>query len=213
MINKLNNNSLFQQIIKFGFVGGIAFIIDYITLIIFIEIFGISILISTAMAFSISVIFNYVASIKWVFNVNSNNSSKKNFILFIILSIVGLIITEIIMYIGTQQLDINYLIVKIFATTVVMFFNFITRKMFLENKGTDTIKKYTTSNFAKIIYAGISYISLCLFGILRSYDILSFIIFIFIIVIFIEHFKIDSKKYKGVVVLSFVFSLLTIFGN
>ena len=29
MINKLKNNKLFLQIFKFGFVGGLAFLIDY----------------------------------------------------------------------------------------------------------------------------------------------------------------------------------------
>ena len=52
--------------------------------------------------------------------------------MFIILSIVGLILTEIIMWFGTDILKIHYLIVKIVATAIVMVFNFVTRKMFLE---------------------------------------------------------------------------------
>ena len=49
-----------------------------------------------------------------------------------IFSIIGLILTEVIMFIGTDIININYLIVKIVATAIVMVFNFITRKMFLE---------------------------------------------------------------------------------
>lgn len=121
---------------KFGVVGGIAFIIDYICLIISKEIFGLSVLLSAAIAFIISVIFNYVLSIKWVFNVNKEIDQKKNFIIFIVLSIIGLILTEIIMWFGTDIIKISYLIVKIFATAIVMVFNFITRKIFLErNRG------------------------------------------------------------------------------
>ena len=66
------------------------------------------------------------------FDVNKEKSAKKNFVIFIILSIIGLIITEIIMWIGSDIMKINYLIVKIIATAIVMVFNFITRKMFLE---------------------------------------------------------------------------------
>lgn len=121
---------------KFGVVGGIAFIIDYICLIISKEIFGLSVLLSAAIAFIISVIFNYILSIKWVFNVNKEIDQKKNFIIFIVLSIIGLILTEIIMWFGTDIIKISYLIVKIFATAIVMVFNFITRKIFLErNRG------------------------------------------------------------------------------
>lgn len=121
---------------KFGVVGGIAFIIDYICLIISKEIFELSVLLSAAIAFIISVIFNYILSIKWVFNVNKEIDQKKNFIIFIVLSIIGLILTEIIMWFGTDIIKISYLIVKIFATAIVMIFNFITRKIFLErNRG------------------------------------------------------------------------------
>lgn len=123
---------LFEQIIKFGIVGGLAFLIDYGIMVLCKEIFGFNVLISAGFGFTVSVIFNYIASVKWVFNVNENNSKSKQFITFIIFSIIGLIITEIIMYIGTDIMKISYLIVKVGATLIVMVFNFITRKLFLE---------------------------------------------------------------------------------
>ena len=132
MINKLKNNKLFMQIFKFGFVGGLAFIIDYAVLIFCKEVLKLDVLISAGIAFSVSVVFNYILSVKWVFDVDQEKSKSKNFILFIIFSIIGLILTEIIMHVGVKVLDFNYLIVKIVATAIVMVFNFITRKMFLE---------------------------------------------------------------------------------
>ena len=132
MINKIKSNKLFNQILKFGVVGGIAFVIDYVTLIICKEIININVLLSAAIAFTVSVIFNYILSIKWVFDVNKDKNSKKNFIIFIIFSIIGLGLTELIMWFGTDVIKINYLIVKIIATGIVMIFNFITRKIFLE---------------------------------------------------------------------------------
>lgn len=124
--------NLLIQIFKFGIVGGIAFLIDYIVLFCCKEFIGLSVLLSAAIAFTVSVVYNYIASVKWVFDVNKEKSAKKNFVIFIILSIIGLIITEIIMWIGSDIMKINYLIVKIIATAIVMVFNFITRKMFLE---------------------------------------------------------------------------------
>ena len=132
MINKIKNNKLFNQILKFGVVGGIAFVIDYVTLIICKELFNINVLLSAAIAFTVSVIFNYILSIKWVFDVNKEKDSRKNFIIFIVFSIIGLGLTELIMWFGTDIIKINYLIVKIIATGIVMIFNFITRKIFLE---------------------------------------------------------------------------------
>lgn len=130
-VSKKTENLLIQ-IFKFGIVGGIAFLIDYIVLFCCKEFIGLSVLLSAAIAFTVSVIYNYIASVKWVFDVNKEKSAKKNFVIFIILSIIGLIITEIIMWIGSDIMKINYLIVKIIATAIVMIFNFITRKMFLE---------------------------------------------------------------------------------
>ena len=130
-VSKKTENLLIQ-IFKFGIVGGIAFLIDYFLLFCCKEFIGLSVLLSAAIAFTVSVIYNYIASVKWVFDVNKEKSAKKNFVIFIILSIIGLIITEIIMWIGSDIMKINYLIVKIIATSIVMVFNFITRKMFLE---------------------------------------------------------------------------------
>lgn len=123
---------LLIQIFKFGIVGGIAFVIDYVSLIVCKEVFHLNTLLAAAIAFTISVIYNYIASVKWVFDVNKEKNKKANFVIFIVLSIVGLIITEIIMWFGTDVMKISYLIIKIVATAIVMVFNFITRKMFLE---------------------------------------------------------------------------------
>lgn len=128
----LSNNKLYNQIFKFIIVGGIAFIIDYSVMVFCKEIFNLNVLLSAFFGFTISVIYNYLASIKWVFDVNKEKSKKKNFILFIIFSVIGLILTELIMWLGTDIINISYLIVKIIATAIVMIFNFITRKLFLE---------------------------------------------------------------------------------
>ena len=132
IFHKLKDNKLFQQIFKFGIVGGIAFVIDYGIMVISKELLGFSILLSAGLGFTISIIFNYIASVKWVFDVNKEKDEKKNFILFIVFSIIGLVLTELIMFVGTNIINISYLIVKIAATSIVMVFNFITRKLFLE---------------------------------------------------------------------------------
>ena len=124
-------NKLVKQILRFGVVGGLAFIIDYIVLYVLTDIFHIYYLISSCISFTVSVIFNYILSIKWVFDVNKKQGLKE-FILFIILSVIGLIINEIIMYLMVDIMNIHYMISKLFSTGVVMVYNFITRKIFIE---------------------------------------------------------------------------------
>lgn len=129
---KDKTKNLLLQMFKFLLVGGLAFVIDYVTLIICKEVFNIPVLISAAIAFTISVIFNYILSVKWVFDVDKNKSEKKNFVIFIVFSVIGLGLTELIMWFGVDIVKISYLIVKIIATAIVMVFNFVTRKLFLE---------------------------------------------------------------------------------
>ena len=71
---------------------------------------------------------------KYVFERRNNISLKREFIVFLILSIVGLIINQIIMWISVDKLNIFYMISKIFATFIVMVWNFVSRKVFLEKK-------------------------------------------------------------------------------
>lgn len=123
---------IINQLFKFGIVGGIAFVIDYGLLYLLTEKIGIYYLVSSLISFSVSVIFNYIASVLLVFDVDKEKSKVRNFIYFIGLSIVGLGINELIMWGGVDKLHIYYMLVKLFATAVVMVFNFITRKMFLE---------------------------------------------------------------------------------
>ena len=125
-------NKLLHKIIRFSIVGGIATIIDFVCLYIFKEFLNIDVILANTLSFIISVTYNYIASITWVFDVNKNKNKKIQFILFIIFSIVGLIINNIILYILTDKLNIYYLISKVVATLIVMIFNFITRKKFLE---------------------------------------------------------------------------------
>ena len=127
------NNNLIKQILKFGIVGGIAFIIDYALLYVCTEYLNIYVLYSSIISFSISVIFNYIMSIKWVFDVN-HQQTYKDFTIFIIFSIIGLGINQLIMYLGIERLHIYYMLVKIASTGIVMVYNFITRKIFIEKK-------------------------------------------------------------------------------
>ncbi len=124
--------NLFVQIFKFVIVGGIATVIDWIIYYLLYNFLHIPPLVANILSFSVSVIYNYTASVKWVFDVNQNKNKKRMFIEFMIFSVIGLLLTELLLWLFIDLMSMNAMIAKIIATAIVMVFNFITRKIFLE---------------------------------------------------------------------------------
>lgn len=125
------NKKLINQILKFGVVGGLAFLIDYGLLYFLTEFCNIYYMISSVISFTVSLIFNYILSIKWVFDVRKKQTYKE-VIVFVLLSVFGLLINQLVMYVGSDLLNIYYMITKLVATFIVMVWNFVTRKIFIE---------------------------------------------------------------------------------
>ena len=124
---------LFFQIVKFGIVGVIAAITDVGVLVLLTEVFSMGVLVSSAVSFCVSVVVNYLLSMKFVFESRGGNPAGE-FLVFVVLSAGGLGINQLIMWLGTDVFDIYYLAVKISAMVIVPVYNFITRKIFLEKK-------------------------------------------------------------------------------
>lgn len=123
---------LFAQFMKFGVVGAIAFVIDYGLLALLTELFGVNYLISATVSFTVSVAFNYAASMRYVFTHKEGMSRRREFVIFVVLSVIGLLINNACMWAGVELLGVHYLLTKIVATAVVMVWNFVTRKIFLD---------------------------------------------------------------------------------
>ena len=69
---------------------------------------------------------------RYVFRHKEGMSRRREFVIFVVLSVIGLLINNLCMWAGVELLGVHYLIVKIFATFVVMVWNFVTRKKFLD---------------------------------------------------------------------------------
>ena len=131
MISSFVHSKIFKQLFRFGIVGFTAFLIDAGLLFILTEFCHIHYLISSIISFVVSLVYNYILSIFWVFDVQKKQTCKE-VLLFIILSIIGLGLNQLIMYLGVDLLHIYYMFCKVLATIIVMIYNFITRKIFIE---------------------------------------------------------------------------------
>lgn len=118
--------------VRFGIVGIVSFLLDFILMIVLKEGAHMNIFIATTLSYTISVIFNYKVSTIFVFSVDPSKDKNQIFITFLILSFIALILNEVLMMGFVGILLINYAIAKILATMNVTVFNFITRKLFIE---------------------------------------------------------------------------------
>lgn len=126
---------LLAQIMKFGVVGVIATVIDFGIMNLLHYGLGLNILIANTSGFIVSLIFNYLASMKYVF-AHKEGMSRREFIIFVVLSVIGLALNDGIVLTLNAGLGLEANIAKICATALVMVYNFVTRKIFLEGDET-----------------------------------------------------------------------------
>lgn len=132
MSNPLKNNYMIEQLLKnktnntliqlfpYAFVGGIAFIFGFTVLFILTEIFSMYYLISAGIGFIVGTLITYTFSIFWVFDTKIFVNRQIELGLFILLSFIGLLLTELFMWVFTEFSGIYYLFSKIISSALVL---------------------------------------------------------------------------------------------
>ena len=128
-------NRLAKQIFRFIIVGGLSTAIDFIVLYVLHHQLYMNYLLATGVAFAVATVFNYWASMAFIFESKFTQDQKKQeFSLFLILSLCGLVLTELLMFISVDLFASPVMLGKLFVTAIIMVFNFVTRKLFIEGK-------------------------------------------------------------------------------
>jgi putative flippase GtrA len=119
------------QLFRYIFVGGAAFIIDFVSLFVLTDFFRVYYLISAAIAFILGLFANYILSLNWVFNKRTISNRSFEFGIFALIGVVGLGLNEVFIWFLTQDLQLYYLFSKIAAAVIILFWNFFARKYML----------------------------------------------------------------------------------
>ncbi len=140
------NKQRVKEVVRFLIAGIAGFIVELAVLILLKEKFSIDTLVATPIAFTLSVIVNYVMCALWVFP-DARQQSNGRKIAFLITSIVGLLINELLMFLfrivwGEEQVVLTvfsftislYVINKILSTCIVMVWNYFTKRQILTSK-------------------------------------------------------------------------------
>lgn len=120
------------QFCKFGLVGTLCFCIDYGLMVVLTETGILSYFVASGVSFTVSVVVNYILSMRFVFKGKDELSKLQEMAIFLALSLVGLALNQMIMWIAVEFFKMFYALAKILATMIVTTYNFISRKVFLE---------------------------------------------------------------------------------
>ena len=120
---------------KFLIVGGISFSIDYGLFLLLHTVLGVPYVVASTISFSVSLILNYVLTLKFVFVAQPGRSIAKEFAMYVGLNIIALGLNQLILFLSVELLGTWPEIGKLIATAVVLVYNFIARKMLIERPG------------------------------------------------------------------------------
>jgi putative flippase GtrA len=136
-----------REILRFVIAGGAGFAVEIGALILLKEKLGMDTLIATPIAFTISVIVNYLICVLWVFR-GAREQNRKNQIAFFLTSAVGLALNEVLMLLfrvawGEEKVLFTvfsfavslYVLNKVLATCIVMIWNYWTKRRILTGGG------------------------------------------------------------------------------
>ena len=136
-----------REILRFVIAGGAGFAVEIGALILLKEKLGMDTLIATPIAFTISVIVNYLICVFWVFR-GAREQNRKNQIAFFLTSAVGLALNEVLMLLfrvawGEEKVLFTvlsfavslYVLNKVLATCIVMIWNYWTKRRILTGGG------------------------------------------------------------------------------
>ena len=122
----------FLQFFRYLFVGGIATVVDWGVLFALTECLQLHHLVSAVFAFAAGLITNFLLSKLLVFSANeAKTNALMEFLGYVLIGIIGLGITELILFVFTDRLSLYYMLSKAIATVIVLVWNYLARKLLL----------------------------------------------------------------------------------
>jgi len=125
--NPTATKSLMRQFLMFTGVGAIGTAGHYATLILLVQLAHLAPVYASTAGFAVGACINYVLNYRYTFN--SRKKHSETLVKFMLVALLGVAINGLIMFLGTEWLHFNYLLVQIFATGIVLLSNFSCNKL------------------------------------------------------------------------------------
>lgn len=118
------NFALLFKLIRFGIVGASGTVLDFFVTWLCKEKLRWNKFIANSLGFALSATSNYVLNRIWTFS-STDTHVAKEYLTFIGVSIIGLILNTIFLYIFNEKIKLNFYISKALAIGLVMIWNFL----------------------------------------------------------------------------------------
>ena len=125
------SDNIAVQAFRFLVVGLVAFAFDFSFLMVAVKVWHWNYLLSAALAYSIGLIVNYGMCVRWVFPRRRFEDQRTEFILFALIGVTGLGLTELILWIGKDFAGLDIALAKFASLFFVAAWNFTLRKTLL----------------------------------------------------------------------------------
>lgn len=130
------SRGLIGEFFRYVVVGGIAFAADFASMVIaeevFLKPFRWGVYAAVVVGFIVGLAVNYALSLRFVFTAADYREKGRSFAAFVIFGLIGLVglgLTELGMWFGIAVLSINYMAVKVFVTGAVLLWNYLARRV------------------------------------------------------------------------------------
>lgn len=118
------STSFILKFLKFAAVGFSGLFIDYAFTYLFKEIFRVQKYISNSIGFTIAASSNYILNRVWTFE-SDNPDIAIEYTEFLVISLIGLGINNLVLWLIVSRFKINFYVAKFFAICVVTLWNFL----------------------------------------------------------------------------------------
>ena len=119
------------HIIRSVFSSNLGFALDFGLLAFLVEILGLHYLVAASISFTAGTTVTYIFSVRWIFSKRNVRNRRLEYLLFIAVGVVGVLLNGALLWVFTELVGVFYLLSKIIAGTTVFFWNFAARKLLL----------------------------------------------------------------------------------
>jgi len=120
-----------MRILRYFVVGGVAASVDIGFFFLLAKLAGFNYLVVAPLGFILATWVNYELSVRLVFQSGARFSRRREILLVYVVSTVGLLINQLVLYLLVDQAGAELMLSKLTATVTVFFWNYATRNNYV----------------------------------------------------------------------------------